>query len=198
MATCRKSAGRVGGADFAGNAAGLLFERTQGEAGGSLTIDEIMPNPLLEAAASLALGDVHEIVQEQFAVTPCFRADHDRVADSDATRVLGDNMSAPNRVSQLAAFRQRDSIDDQHSNALNIPNPGQARVSHVLCTQGSAVGENEFFLRFRPLISERQKLFECFLIDHVVEGCLGDERGNSKRRKRSSEGKHLSPGTDRE
>ncbi len=36
--------------------------------------------------------------------------------------------------------------------------------------------ESEFFLRFRPLISERQKVIEGFLSDHVAEGPkLGDE-----------------------
>jgi hypothetical protein len=78
------------------------------------------------------LGDVHEIVQEQFAVTPRFRANYDRVPDSDTTRVLSNNMSAPSRVSQFAAFRQRDSIYNQHPNALNIPDAGPARVSQVL------------------------------------------------------------------
>jgi hypothetical protein len=32
------------------------------------------------------------------------------------------------------------------------------------------VGENKFFLRFGPLISDRQQLFECFLINHVGGG----------------------------
>ncbi len=29
-----------------------------------------MPNPLLKAAATLALGDVHQIVHKEFAVAP--------------------------------------------------------------------------------------------------------------------------------
>jgi hypothetical protein len=97
-----------------------------------LAVEKVISNPLLETATSFALRDMDEIVQEQFAIAPRFRTNDNRVTDSDATRVLGDNMSAPNRVSQLAAFRQRDPIDDQHSNALNIPNPGPARVGHVL------------------------------------------------------------------
>ena len=97
-----------------------------------MAIEKVIANPLLQTATSFALRDMNKIVQEQFAVTPRFRANHDRVADSDATRVRGDDTSAPSHVRQLAAFRQRDSIDDQHSNTLNIPNTGQARISHVL------------------------------------------------------------------
>jgi hypothetical protein len=31
----------------------------------------------------------------------------------------------------------------------------------------SAAGKDEFFLRLGPRMSERQKLLECFLVDHV-------------------------------
>ncbi|MEY2490341.1 MAG: hypothetical protein QOC70_2283 [Verrucomicrobiota bacterium] len=164
------SRGRLGGADFAGDSARFVFERADGKTGGGLTVAKILSNPLLETAASFALRDVYKIVQEQFAVAPRFRANYDRVAESDATRVSGNDTSAPSRVSQFAAFRQRYPIDDQHSNALPILNTGPARILHVLRTQGRAVDENEFFLCFGPLISERQKLFECLLIDHVVRG----------------------------
>ena len=97
-----------------------------------MAVEEVISNPLLETATSFALRDMDEIVQEQFAIAPRFRANDDRVTDSDATRVRGDDTSALNRVGQLAAFWQWDPIDDQHSNALNIPNTGPARVLHVL------------------------------------------------------------------
>jgi len=97
-----------------------------------VAVEKVISNPLLETATSFALCDVNKIVQKQFAITPGFRANYDCVAHSHATRVLRDNMSAPSRVSQLAAFRHWDAIDDQYSNALNIPNPGQARVSQML------------------------------------------------------------------
>ena len=97
-----------------------------------MAVEKVISNPLLETATSFALRDMDKIVQKQFAITPRFRTNDDRVTDSDATSLRGDDTSAPSRVSQLAAFRQRDSIDDQHSDALNIPNTGQARVSHVL------------------------------------------------------------------
>jgi len=97
-----------------------------------VAVEKVISNPLLETAASFALRDMDKIVQEQFAITPRFRTNNDRVTDSDAARVLGDDTSAPSRLSQLAAFRQRDPIDDQHSNALNIPNTGPARVSDVV------------------------------------------------------------------
>ena len=96
-----------------------------------MAVEKVISNPLFETAASFALRDMDEIVQEQFAITPRFRTNDDRVTDSDATRFRGDDASAPSRVGQLAAFRQGYPIDDQHSNALNIPNTGPARVSHV-------------------------------------------------------------------
>lgn len=149
-----------------------------------------MSNPLLQTTAPFALRDVDEIVQEQFAVPPRFRANDDGVAESDAPRVFGDDAGVPGGLSQGAIFRQRDPIDDQDSNALDIPDPGQARISHELRTQWSAVGENEIFLRFRPFISDGQKLFEGFLIDHVVEG-YAEQGGKSNWRARSSEGRQF-------
>ncbi len=112
-------------------------------------------------------------MHEQFAVAPGFGANDDRVPEADTTRVLGNNSSAARGLSEIAVFGQRDPVDDQHANALAILNASQARISDVLRTQGSAVGENKLLLRFRPLIGERQKLFEFRLIDHGWEGCLG-------------------------
>ena len=128
----RKSVRRVGSADFAGDPASFVFERPDGEGGRGVAVEKVISNPLLETATSFALRDMDEIVQEQFAITPRLRTNDDRVTDSDATRIRGDDTSAPSRVGQLADFRQRDPIDHQHSNALNIPNTGPARVSHVL------------------------------------------------------------------
>jgi len=170
----------VGCADFAGNPARFLFERTDREAGGRLTIEEVLPNPLLEAATSFALCDVHEVVQEQFTVAPRFSPNYDRVAESNAPRVSGDDASASSGLSEFAALRQRDSIHDQHSYALTIPNTGEARIGHELRTQWRAMSESEFFLCLRPLISERQKVFECFLVNHVQE----DWRAGQERAKR--------------
>lgn len=99
-----------------------------------MAVEKVVSNPLLKTATSFALRDMDEIMHEQFAIAPRFRTNDHRVTDSDATRVRSDDASAPSSVSQIAAFRQRDSIDEQHSNALNIPNTGQTRVSHVLCT----------------------------------------------------------------
>ena len=137
--------------------------------------EKIVLNPLLEAAASFALRDVDKVVHEQFAVAPRFRANHDRVAEADATGVRSDDPSAPGGLSQFAVLRQRDAVDDQNPDALTILDAGPARISEVLRTEGNAVGENEFFLGFGPLISKRQKLLECFLVDHVGEG-FGDQR----------------------
>jgi len=93
-----------------------------------------MSNPLLKAATSFALGDVHEIVHEQFAIAPRFGANHDRVAETDAAGVPGDDMSAPSRLGQVTAFRQRNAIDDKDSDALTVPDTGPARIRHLLRT----------------------------------------------------------------
>ena len=124
---------------------------------------------------------MHEIVHEQFAVAPRFSANHDGVAESDATRVGGDDMSAPGGLSQFAALRERNPVNDQNPNPLTIPNTRPARISQVLRTKWNAVGKNEFFLSFGPLIGERQKIFECFLINHVGGGssATSDKRAKS-------------------
>lgn len=97
-------------------------------------VDKVLLDPRLESATAFALSDVDQIVEEQFAVAPRFGANHDRVPDADTTRVLGNDLSAPSDLSEFAAFRERDPIDNQHSNALTIPDTGQTRISHVLRT----------------------------------------------------------------
>ena len=97
-------------------------------------VDKVLPDPWFESATAFALSDVDQIVEEQFTVAPGFGANHDRVPDADATGVLGNDTSAPSDLSQFAAFRQRDPIDNQNSNALTILNTGQARIGHVLRT----------------------------------------------------------------
>lgn len=167
-----KSDGGVRGADFAGDPARFLFEDAESEAGRGPAVEKILLNPLLQAAASLALRDMHKIVDEQLAVAPRFRANDEGVAESDATRFRGDDTSAPGCLSQFAAFRERNPFNEQNSNPLTIHHPGPARISQVLRTEWSAVGENEFFLGFCPLVGQRQKVFECFLINHVGGGAL--------------------------
>lgn len=125
---------RAGGADFAGSTASLFFESAEREGGGILTIDEIIPNPLLESAASFALRDMHEIMQEQFAVAPGFGANHDAVAEADATCVRADDMPAPGGLRQWAGLRQRNPIDKENANTLAVPHPGPARISELLRT----------------------------------------------------------------
>ena len=54
------------------------------------------------------------------------------------------------------------------------------------------MGENEFFLRFRPLISERQQLFEFFWVDHGAGGVNADERTKEQKRREVKGGKAFS------
>lgn len=150
------STGGVRGANFAGDPACFLFEDAESEAGRGPAVEKILLNPLLQAATSLALRDMHEIVHEQFAVAPRFRAHHDGVAQSDATRFWSDDTSALGGLGQFAAFRDRNALNQQNPNPLAIHHAGPARISQVLRTERSAVGENEFFLGFCPLIGQRQ------------------------------------------
>jgi hypothetical protein len=182
--TRKKSGGRVRSAELAGDPPRFFFEDAGREGGRVVAVEKIFPNPSLEAAASFALRDMHEIVHEQFAVAPRFRANHDRMADSDATGVRGDDASALGGFSQVAGFRQWDPVDDQDPDPVTIPHTGPARISQLGWTKWNAVGKDEFFLGFSPLISERHELFECFLIDHV----LGRAFGNHDKRARSVKG----------
>ena len=170
------STGRIRGADFTGDPARFLFEEALSKAGRGPAVEKILLNPLLQAATSLALRDMHEIVDEQFAVAPRFRANHDGVAQTDATRFWSNDTSALGGLSQFAAFRERNFVNEQNPNALTIHHPGPARISQVLRTEWSAVGENEFLLCLGPLVSKRQKVFECFLINHVGGGAFCDQR----------------------
>jgi hypothetical protein len=93
-----------------------------------------LADPLFETATALALRDVHEIVQEQFAIAPGIGASDDGMAKSDATRFRGNDLRASRGLRQFAAIRQWDSIDDQNSDALTIANSGKARIGLVLWT----------------------------------------------------------------
>lgn len=123
-----------GVANGASKSACFFFERSDTELDAGLTIVQILADPLFETATAFALRNVHKIVQEQFAIAPGIGANDDGMAKSDATRVRGNDLRTPRGLRQFAALRQRNSIDDQNSDALKIANPGKARIGLVLRT----------------------------------------------------------------
>lgn len=164
------SDGPVCGADFASHPPCFLFEDAEGEAGTGLTVAEILPNPALKPAATFTLRDVNELMQEQLPVAPAIAANDDPMANGDAAGSVGDDEAAPGGFGQFCIIRERNAIDDQHFNPVSISNADPPRIGEVGFPQGRAAGEDEFLLGLGPLISERQKLFECFWIDHVGGG----------------------------
>ena len=156
-------------ANGASESACFFFERANGELGTGLTVAQILADPLFETATAFALRDVHEIVQEQFAIAPGIGANDDGIAEAYAPCIVGDYAGASRRLRQFRIVWQRNAIDNQHAHAGTIPNASPARILRLPWGQGSAAGKDEVFLCFRPLISEWQKVFECFLIDHGRE-----------------------------
>jgi hypothetical protein len=156
----------VGGADFASDSTCFFFECANREIRAVRPINQILPDPLFQPAAPFALGDMHQLVQEQFAIAPGIGSNDDGMTDRDgAARVRYDLRSA-RCFSQLRVFRQRHSIDGQNSDTTDIFYADLVSVGDLAPRKRASVLENEIFNISRPLKSERQKLFECFLIEH--------------------------------
>lgn len=89
-----------------------------------VAVGQIFLNPRFEAAASLALRDMHKIVQKQLAVAPSIGADDDGMAEAHAPGIVADYSRAPRRFGQLLVIGQRNPIDDQDSDPRTILNTG--------------------------------------------------------------------------
>ena len=94
------------------------------------------------------------------------------MADGHAATGRGNDLGILRGRGQLFIVRQRNPIDDQDSNTGTILHADTARIGDLPRSQGNAARENEFFLSFGPLTSKRQKVLECFLINHVMKGAM--------------------------
>lgn len=109
-----------------------------------------------KAAAAFALRDVDEIMQNQLAIVPGINPNDERVTETDATCVFGNDADAFRRLGQFRNLRERNPIDDQHSDPVAILHSDELGVVGMPRPQWITARENEFFLRRYPLISEGQ------------------------------------------
>jgi hypothetical protein len=142
-----------------------------------------MTHPLFQSAHALALSDVNQIMQNQFAIVPGVSANNQSVAEPDAACVFCNDAQSSRGQSQFFIFRQRNAIDHQNANARNFVNSGLPRVGYVSRPERYAPGENKLLLHLCPLIGKRKQMFECFLIDHGQQGL---PRSNSTSRAQPS------------
>ena len=98
-------------------------------------------------------------------VSPGIDSNDEGVAEPDTPCILGHNTGSPGGLGQSRMSRQRDAIDNEHAHAGTVLDAYFAGVFQVTHAQGYAPIEDELFLRFSPLICNRQKTFECFLVD---------------------------------
>jgi hypothetical protein len=162
----RLNYGRVACANLPGERARFFFESTDGELGAITTIGKIFADPLLEPTAAFALGDVNEIMQEQFAIAPAVGANDNGVAESDAPGLQSEDAGAARGFGECRIVRQRNAIDHQDPDTIAILNSRAHRILAMLWAEGRAVGENEFLLFPGPSISRGHELFECLVVDH--------------------------------
>jgi len=111
-------------------------------------------------------------MQEQLAVLPAIGADDDPVADGNATRSIGDDLSAAGGFGQFFVIGKRNAIDDKHTHPIGILHADAAGVGQLVGGKRGAVLENVSFLLFRPLIREGGEAFEFFLVDHTAADLL--------------------------
>lgn len=123
----------VGGADFPGETARFFFERANSELRTTSAVAEIFAAPLFESARALALRDVNEIVQNQFAIVPSVNADNQRVTKPHAPSVVCDDANPFRNFGQVRIVGKRDPIDHHQSNATGFFNTGQLCIGHVAC-----------------------------------------------------------------
>src|ERR1700693_1570799 len=123
--------GSVGSAEFARKSARFFFQRADGELRTTVAIAEILAAPLFEPTGALALRDMDEIMQNQFAVVPDIDADNQRVTKTRAAGVLGKDTGSSRDFGELRTFRQRNSIDDQHSHVARIFYAGKHCIRNV-------------------------------------------------------------------
>ncbi len=88
------------------------------------------------------------------------------MTDRDGAAEVRYDLRSASRLSQLRFFRQRHAIDGQNSDTRDLFHADLASVGDLAPPKRASMLENEIFNISRPLKSERQKLFECFLIDH--------------------------------
>ena len=86
---------------------------------------------MLEAATLFTLRDVHQLVQEQLAITPGIGSNDNRVADGHAATSRGNDLGIPRCLGQLFIVRQRDPIDDQHFDTGTILHANAARIGDL-------------------------------------------------------------------
>ena len=144
----------MGGANFARESAGFFFERADSEFWTICAVPQIFTDPLLETAGALALRDVDQIVQNQFAIVPCVYANNQSVTKTHAPGVFGDDADSLRGFGQSRILRQWNAVDGQHPNAGGVLHAREFGVGQMPRAQWVAVFQNKFFLRFRPLNSE--------------------------------------------
>ena len=169
--TCKKKASSqtlLRRADLASFPPGFVFEWTDGKAGGIETFAEIFRNKRLETATAFALRDVNELMHEQLAIAPAIRANNYSVTNARATCGGGNHDVLPRKVRESFIVGKRKAFHDQDSNPGTILDSGSLRIGRVLRREWSATCKNKLLLRHGPLMSERQKLFKCLLVQHNV------------------------------
>jgi len=144
----------MGAADFARGATCFFFDRANGKIGTAGAVAEVLADPLFKSPAAFALGDVDKIVQDQFTVVPSVDANNEGVTETHATCVFGDDTDASRCFGQLRVFGQRKAIDHQYSDPVPILHAGEFGIVRVPRPQWITAREDEFFLRFGPIVGE--------------------------------------------
>jgi len=111
---------------------------------------------LLKSAAAFALRDVGEIMQNQFVIVPSVDANNESMAKTHATGVFSDDANASRRFSQVRIFWQWNPIDYEYPDAGAILHAHEIRIASMSRSQWITTRENEVFLSFGPVTSERQ------------------------------------------
>jgi hypothetical protein len=114
------------------------------------------------------------------------------VTDRDGAAEVRYDLRSASRLSQLRLFRQRHAINGQNSDTRDPFHADLASVGDLAPPKRASMSENEILSMPRPLKSERQKLFECFLINHghgnfdqqtKQKPCKGSRKLEVKRKK---------------
>ena len=115
-------------ADFVSDATGFFFECADSEIRTVGAIAKILADPFGKPTAAFALRDVDKIMQNQFAIVPGINPNNERVTETRATCVFGNDADTFRRLRQFRILRERNPIDHQYSDPGAILHSDKIRV----------------------------------------------------------------------
>ena len=179
---CRLSVG----ADFTSSTTCFVLEGSETEIARAVPpIHQIFADEFFEVAASLALSNMNQLMEQQLAVPPTIRANDNPMSNGDSAGRVGNDLRAPRGFCQFLVVRKWNSVYDENADPISMPDPGLLCVRRLIRGEWSAMLKDVGFLGLGPLPGQRGEASEFFFVNHhgrVVRSVLSTPRARTIRR----------------